>query len=67
VGWLAGYRITARALEQRLVSDEILRELNGLEEVKAVEEEAIPPVAGKVVFVLEDEESDLPEAPKMPR
>jgi len=64
---LAGYRITARALEQRLVSDEILRELNGLEEVKAVEEEAIPPVAGKVVFVLEDEESDLPDAPKMPR
>ena len=64
---MAGYRITARALEQRLVSDEILRELNGLEEVKAVEEQEIPPISGKVVFVLEDEESDLPDAPKMPR
>jgi len=64
---LAGYRITARALEQRLVSDEILRELNGLEEVQAVEEETIPPSAGKVVFVLEDEDSVLPDAPKMPR
>lgn len=64
MGKVTGFRITARALERRLVDDKVLVELKCLEDCSSVSAEALaPPEAeGKVVFVLEEAEGPRPTA-----
>jgi hypothetical protein len=57
---MVGYRITARALESRLVGDRVLQEIEDLEECARVDEQEVAhrAVSSRVVFVLEESDED---------
>lgn len=58
---MAGFRITARTLEDTGLSEEVLREFADLEAFESIETEALDLPAEKVVLVLEEEDVVLEE------
>ena len=64
---MVAYRITARALNEQLVSELVLKEFRSLEDLTEGKEPVPQGSAkGKVVLVLEDDESPFAGAPKRP-
>lgn len=68
MGRMVAYRITARSLERQLVGEDVLKEFKSLEDCSGLEAQADVPaeVAGKVVFVLEEDDPRRPSGPRTP-
>ena len=65
---MVAYRITARSLDRQLVSELVLKEFESLEDLTNGAE-PVPQGSskGKVVLVLEEDESPFAGAPKRPQ